>query len=98
MGTGGSICTDSDDDTYFAEFGDCDDTNTGVYLGAPEIVADGIDNSCKGYEECYLDVDGDGYRTDDTYISADGDCSDAGEALYTLPGGDCDDSNEDTYS
>lgn len=56
------ICTDADGDGFFAEPGcgtevDCDDNDSSVYPGAPEICGDGIDNDCDGTvdEECASD-------------------------------------------
>ena len=41
---------------------DCDDSDASVNPDAYEYVADGKDSDCDGYELCYTDVDGDGYR------------------------------------
>ena len=73
---------------------DCDDTDAAIFPGASEIPGDGVDQDCDGGEVCLVDGDGDGYRPDgSTVISADPDCSDAGEALATAPDGDCDDAD-----
>src|SRR5690606_6759271 len=34
---------------------DCDDTRASVHPGAPEVVADGIDQNCDGVDTCYHD-------------------------------------------
>ena len=59
-----------------------------------EIVDNGADDDCDGYELCYIDFDDDGYRPDGvtTVVSADLDCLDSGEAQASDPTGDCDDS------
>ncbi len=54
----GPICTDADDDGFFSadsdpECGepvDCVDNNPSIYPGAPDIVRDGIDQDCNGYD------------------------------------------------
>jgi hypothetical protein len=40
---------------------DCDDGAPSIFLGAPEVVANGIDESCDGYDACYDDTDLDGF-------------------------------------
>jgi len=75
---------------------DCDDADASVYPGAAEVVGDGIDQDCDGDETCYVDGDGDSYRTSSTVLSGDTDCSDAGEALAGA-GIDCDDSDDQIY-
>ncbi len=71
--------------------GDCDDGDATAYPGAPEIVDDGIDQDCNGFDvvTCLGDADGDGWG-DASIVSTDGDCDDAGEVPPT-DGGDCDD-------
>ena len=48
-------CTDSDNDGYFVESScsqpiDCDDSTSEVYPGAQEVILDGIDQNCDGYD------------------------------------------------
>ena len=93
-----SQCTDCDadgDGFLNATCGgdDCNDSNSAVYPGAPEIIGDGIDQSCDKRELCYADNDRDGYRTESTVISIDLDCTDLGEATPSTPDGDCNDFN-----
>ena len=79
--------------------GDCDDTSPDVSPGAEELVDDGVDSDCDGWEACYVDADGDGYRPpgEGAVSSEDLDCLDAGEAGADTPGDDCDDTDADAY-
>src|SRR5690606_37414907 len=43
---------------------DCNDNAAGTHPGATEIVANGQDENCDGLEVCYIDLDQDGYRTE----------------------------------
>lgn len=74
--------------------GDCDDTNPDIYPGAPEIVGDGIDQSCDGNDACWQDLDNDGFggalMVAGVGLSCDapglsvvsGDCNDAVTSIY----------------
>jgi len=42
---------------------DCNDTVFSVNPGATDIVANGVDDDCDGYETCYLDADFDNHGT-----------------------------------
>ena len=58
-----------------------------------EIPADGIDQNCDGVDDgdaCFEDLDGDGFGTSATVLSADEDCDDPGESDLAT---DCDDSS-----
>jgi hypothetical protein len=70
---------------------DCDDTSASRFPGAAETTGDEIDQDCDGGEICFVDADDDGYRLGSTIVSADADCTDAGEATAATPTGDCDD-------
>jgi hypothetical protein len=76
-----SQTTDSDQDSYTSTT-DCNDNDSTVYPGAPEVCWDGVDNDCDDQidEGCTLyvaevDVDGDG-STDDE------DCNDNDSTVY----------------
>lgn len=84
--TGDLLCADPGFSTSNA---DCDDTDDTVAPGAPEIVADGVDQDCDGFEGCYVDGDQDGHGTPAVVASADLACDAAdGESLLA---DDCDD-------
>lgn len=74
---------------------DCDDDSSAVHPGAPEVVADGVDQDCDGGDLCYVDDDGDGHGATVTLSSPDLDCSSAGESNV---GDDCDDSVTSTFA
>jgi hypothetical protein len=78
---------------------DCADADAAIHPGASEITGDAVDQDCDGAELCFLDLDDDGHRPDDTATKAstDSDCADAGEALGTEPTDDCDDSKATVY-
>ena len=49
----------------FCEGGtDCNDMDEDIYLGAPEVCGDGVDQDCDGGEDCYVDADDDGVAID----------------------------------
>ena len=75
---------------------DCNDADPLVYLGAPEVVADLVDQDCDGSELCYVDGDGDTYgdESGSDVESADLSCSDAGESATA---DDCNDLNANVY-
>ncbi len=90
-------CSDSGEGRASDSNGDCDDGDPAVHPGATEVVGDGVDQDCDGSEACYSEADGDGYRSDTFIPSADGDCTDPGEALTDVEGGDCDDADADVH-
>jgi len=67
---------------------DCDDALPSVHPGAKEVVGDGVDADCDGFELCYVDGDDDGYGADTPVPSTNLLCTDKGQTLTT---GDCDD-------
>jgi hypothetical protein len=84
-------CSDSgeaDDDD------DCDDSSSSIYPGAPEVIADGIDQDCANGDTCYEDNDHDGYGSTATQVSVDLDCADTGESAIST---DCDDNDDEQY-
>ncbi|TVQ86097.1 MAG: hypothetical protein EA397_20585, partial [Deltaproteobacteria bacterium] len=76
---------------------DCDDTNPNVNPDADEIVANGRDDNCDGTELCYLDMDRDGFRSDETVQTEDLTCTEVPHALASVPDGDCDDTDATVY-
>jgi hypothetical protein len=68
-----TTCTDNDNDTYYAEGGDCgpedcDDDNPLIFPGAGEICHNNVDDDCDGVVDCVFDAG--------TYIGT----------VYPLPG------------
>jgi predicted small lipoprotein YifL len=78
---------------------DCDDTDATVYPGATERPGDGIDQNCDGLELCFVDADGDGFRSpvSQVILSANLACDGPGEASLATPAGDCDDARSAVY-
>lgn len=86
--------TDKDGDCYSSEVNDCDDNDPKVYLGAPEIMNDGIDQNCDGRDligagSLEFDDDGDGYT------EKGGDCNDNDAAIHLLAAEICDEIDND---
>ena len=75
---------------FSSDGSDCDDADPTTWPGAPELVDDGIDQDCNGFDTvtCFIDGDADGFGSTATTTSDDGDCADAGESLLDT---DCDD-------
>jgi hypothetical protein len=88
-----SVDTDCADGTEIAASAtlDCDDGDAAIYVGAPEVVADGVDQDCDGGDLCAVDADGDGFGSTGTIASRDLDCGDTREADDT---DDCDDGDD----
>ena len=73
--------------------GDCDDTRADVNPDGVEAPADATDQDCDGLELCFVDVDGDGFRTMDgaTVLVETLSCEAEGIADADAPDTDCDD-------
>ncbi len=75
------VGVDHDGDGFSVRQGDCNDTNTVIYPGAPDI-PDGVDNDCDGVlDEGSIDFDDDG----DGFTDVEGDCNDlpdVGELIF----------------
>ena len=92
---------DNDGDGFTELTGDCDDTRSGVYPGAPEL-CDDQDNDCDGRSDELEDADDDNFVTDPPIWYWDGDADGYGDlsnptAACSVPdgyaevAGDCDD-------
>ena len=71
---------------------DCDDRSPAAPLFHPmadDPPGDGLDQDCDGHDECYLDIDGDGYGTD-TIVEGTSLTCDQGRGVSAVPT-DCDD-------
>ena len=101
--TGGTVsslhlsCADTGEASTESGTADCDDTDAAVNPGATEVTADGIDNDCDGFEQCYEDFDDDTYTTGSTVSSANLSCADSGEASTESGTVDCDDTAGSVY-
>ena len=73
---------------------DCDDADASIYLGAPETAADGVDQDCDGFDDCYFDTDADGYGG---ATAAPGSTLDCTGTTETVDDSDCDDSDASVY-
>lgn len=93
IGASWAFYIDSDGDGFPVSV-DCDDRNGEIYPGAPEVVANGIDEDCDGRETCWRDVDGDRFGVPETVLSTDLTCSAAGTAANP---DDCDDTRPTVY-
>ena len=107
--SGGSDCDDTDPSLNWDDLdsdglgtcaGDCDDTDPSIYVGAPEICGDGVDQDCAGDLDFDWDDDGDGFA------DCDGDCDDGDPQLNLTDAdmdgqdtcsGDCDDTDASIY-
>jgi hypothetical protein len=76
---------------------DCDDERDDVNPDQRDAIGDELDANCDGFEHCYVDADGDGYRTTAVIESIDADCQDDGEATVDEPLVDCDDTTAGVY-
>jgi hypothetical protein len=76
---------------------DCDDSRGDVNPSMVEVVGDGTDGDCNTVELCYVDADGDGWRTNEVVQSVDDACDGDGEAGMEAPLVDCDDTTAGVY-
>ncbi|MEL6345055.1 MAG: putative metal-binding motif-containing protein [Myxococcota bacterium] len=70
---------------------DCDDREAAIHPDATEVVGDGVDQNCDQREDCYVDLDRDGFRTHKTVETQDIACTREPSAPASRPDGDCDD-------
>ncbi len=77
---------------YVADSGDCDDTNTSIYTGAPEL-CDGIINDCATSTLSSTEIDDDG----DGYVECSIDTNGWNGTATVVGGDDCDDTNNSMY-
>ncbi|MCB9670663.1 MAG: putative metal-binding motif-containing protein [Alphaproteobacteria bacterium] len=88
---------------YVGNSNDCDDdpiTGPSVHPGAGEVLADGIDQDCDGFDACYADGDGDGFGAGaivdgplsctGAFSSLDTDCDDGRSTVFPLNPEICD--------
>ena len=84
------ICGDAPGES--ASNADCDDTGPNaadIYPSAPEIPADGVDQDCDTFDDCYQDLDLDGWGSSVVIAGSAAACGTVnGEVTQT---GDCDD-------
>ncbi|MFA5945356.1 MAG: putative metal-binding motif-containing protein [Patescibacteria group bacterium] len=80
---------------YVVDSTDCNDNDKTAHPGATEVVGDGVDQDCSGFEVCFLDNDSDKFRdtSGQLYNSNDLDCVDTREAGIGVPTTDCDDND-----
>lgn len=74
--------------------GDCDDAEAAVYPTATELAANGVDEDCDLYEDCYEDRDLDGHGTAALVPSSSLDC--VGTAISELAD-DCNDEERSSF-
>jgi len=96
-GTGTGACLCETTSTYeVTNDDDCNDASASVNPGATETTADGTDQNCDGKETCYVDSDGDSYRSTTTTSTTTTTCVGTGLALSSAEV-DCDDLVGTTY-
>jgi hypothetical protein len=84
LATGCSTAPETTTDTS-----DCDDADPDSYPGAPEVIADGIDQDCDGLFTCWVDEDLDGYGDGLRWFPSSSATCPGGTTLA----GDCDDTD-----
>ena len=88
--------TDDDGDGYGAAC-DCNDDDASIHPGAIEIVADGVDQNCDYYEDCYEDSDNDGYGSNVIALSNNFDCQVSDSDEFSDNSDDCLDNDHTVY-
>ncbi len=82
---------------------DCNDNSAAVgNVGSAELIANGVDEDCDGFDQCYADKDGDGHApTAGTLVpdaAKDGCKTAQGEGIASIPLNDCDDTAATVYT
>ena len=67
---------------------DCDDANPTIYFNAPETAADGVDQDCDGSDNCFQDLDSDGFGSTVVVSGVTPSCTGPNESGTST---DCDD-------
>ena len=71
--------------------GDCDDRDARSFPGAEEVPGDFLDQNCDGHDDCYQDLDGDGWGNENIIVpDTNVNCSD-GSSGGAAEAGDCND-------
>ncbi len=84
---------DCDADPYLSSVGtDCDDDNNDRFPGNIEVPGDSVDQNCDFVDDCYRDLDEDGFGQDEVTPGTDPWCGGPGQASVN---GDCADLNPD---
>ena len=78
--------------SFVADSSDCDDNDPTINPGGVEAPADGMDGDCDGFEDCYVDDDGDGHGNDLGLVIRDLSLTCTGGGISPV-GDDCDDTN-----
>jgi hypothetical protein len=88
-----SDCTDPGESPFDT---DCNDGDAAINPGAAEIPDNAADEDCNGSDStsCFQDLDGDGFGSGATLLSADTDCADPGESLLST---DCDEGEASAF-
>jgi hypothetical protein len=75
-------CLDANEGEATDLFNDCNDADSSVRQGSPEITGNNVDNNCDNVEDCFTDADNDNARTVVVVVggsNGDADCLDANE-------------------
>ena len=84
-------CDDASVPFTSSQTGDCNDGLASVNPGAAEVVGDGADQDCDGVDDCYQDLDSDGWGSAVVVTDDNLDCDDASVAFTSSQTGDCND-------